>query len=590
MESRVTLARALFVTALLIAPSRPALGQAAPVDSPEVLLGVKIPLRDGTVLAGTLYRPAGRTGPLPTVLAMTPYISDGYYHYAVPIARRGYAVLVVDVRGRGSSEGTFDPFRQEAKDGFDTVEWIAKQPWCNGQVAMMGGSYGGFNQWTIAKEFPPHLVTITPTAASYAGIDFPAIGGIGERYQMRWISLTSGRTGNPNLFGDQAYWLGRFEEHFRSGVAYASLDSLLGFPSPIFQTWASHPDFDDYWRAMAPSPEDLARLTIPVFTRTGIYDADQVGALEHYRRHMQYGTAAARAVHYLMIGPWDHAGTRNPRQRVGGVDFGEGSIVDMSSLEADWFDWIVKGGKRPARLEKRVTYFVTGVNEWRYADDFDELGRNPVRYYLTSNGNDAATVFRSGTLVDHEPAPSAGDQWRYDPTDLTAASDRPDSDDLVDQSDALALNGRGGIYHTAPFERATEITGTPRAEIWLTMDVPDTDLQVSLFEITAEGRSIRLTDLRIRARYREGRDHQALVTPGEPTLFRFDRFRFVSREMVKGSRIRVVVQSPSSIELETNFNAGGVAARATRRDARTAHVRLLHQPGHWSSILLPLVR
>lgn len=577
------------VTLLLFAAA-PVAAQRPAADAPDVTLGIRIPLRDGTILNGTLYRPAGQTGPLPTVLAMTPYIADGYYPYVVPIARRGYAVLVADVRGRGSSEGVFNPFRQEAHDGYDTVEWVAGQPWSNGQVGMMGGSYGGFNQWTIAKEFPPHLVTIAPTASSYMGIDFPAPGGIGGLYEMQWISLTSGRTGNTNLFGDQGYWRRRFREHFQGGLAYGALDSLVGFPSSTFQDWTNHPDFDDYWRMLAPSPAQLSRLAIPIFTRTGIYDGDQVGAMEHYRNHMRHGSAEAKARHYLMIGPWDHAGTRNPRQRFGGVDFGDSSMVDMSTLEADWFDWTMKGGPRPARLPKRVAYYVTGLNAWRFADDLDDLGRDPTRYYLTSPGGAAGDAFRSGTLVATEPRPSAADTWRYDPLDLSAADRVSDPEQLIDQSGALDLAGRGLIYHTAPLDRATELTGTPRAELWLTMDVPDTDLMVSLHEITVSGRSILLSDMQLRARYREGRDHQALVTPGQPTLFVFDRFRFVSRQLAKGSRIRLVVQSPSDVGLETNYNGGGVAARETRRDARTANVRLLHEAGRWSAVLIPLIR
>lgn len=583
------LARIVALLALVPLPP-PALGQ-APAPSAEgldVTIGVKIPLRDGVRLNATLYRPSDSAGPLPVILAMTPYIADRYHAYVIPVAKRGYAVAVVDVRGRGSSEGTFDPFAQEARDGYDTVEWIARQPWCNGQVAMMGGSYGGFNQWSIAKERPPRLVTITPTASAHLGIDFPAPGGIGMLYQMQWISFTSGKTSNGSLFGDQAYWASRYREHFRNHLAFAALDSLLGFPSTVFQTWARHPDYDEYWKGMAPSPAQLAQMTLPIFTRTGIYDGDQVGAMEHYRNHMRHGTAAAKAMHYLMIGPWDHAGTRVPQQRFGGLDFGPASVFDMGELEADWFDWTMRGGKRPERLPKRVAYYVTGPNEWRYADDFDELGRNPTRFYLTSPGTGARDVFSSGSLVTAEPSPTRPDGWRYDPLDTRAADREADPASLVDQSDAVDLGGRGVVYHSAPLEQATELTGTPRAELWLTMDVPDTDLLVSLAEITASGRSIALTDMQLRARYREGRDRQVLVTPGRPTRFVFDRFRFVSRVLARGSRIRLVVQSPSSIHMERNFNAGGVAARETRQDARTATVQLHHEAARWSVVELPL--
>ncbi len=156
--------------------ARPLLAaQGTTADGLDIEAGVRIPLRDGVKLHGMVYFPSGARTPRPVILAMTPYMADRYHNYAIRIAKRGYVVAVVDVRGRGGSEGTFAPFEQEAKDGYDTVEWLARQSWSTGHLGMMGGSYGGFNQWSIAKEFPPHLVTITPTAAAHLGIDFPGL-------------------------------------------------------------------------------------------------------------------------------------------------------------------------------------------------------------------------------------------------------------------------------------------------------------------------------------------------------------------------------------------------------------------------------
>src|ERR1044072_8745445 len=142
---------------------------------PEVALtwGVKIPLRDSVKLNATLYKPKGMTTPLPAIFTLTPYIGDSYHSRANYFAKHGYVFALVDVRGRGSSEGTFNPMAQEAKDGYDVVEWLAKQSYCNGKVTMWGGSYAGYNQWAAAKEMPPHLATIVPAAAAHPGIDFP---------------------------------------------------------------------------------------------------------------------------------------------------------------------------------------------------------------------------------------------------------------------------------------------------------------------------------------------------------------------------------------------------------------------------------
>lgn len=557
----------------------------------DIKLGLRVPMRDGIRLNATLYLPKDLSVPVPVVLAMTPYIADRYHNFVTPLAKRGYVVAVVDVRGRGSSEGVFDPFAQEAKDGYDTVEWIAQQPWCNGKVAMMGGSYGGFNQWSIVKEFPLHLATIAPTAAAHLGIDFPNDGGIGSRYQMAWISFTTGKTGNTNLFGDGAYWAAKYREMYLKHLPYAVLDSVAGNPSASFQRWLTHRGYDSYWASMAPSPEQLAKISIPIFTRTGIYDGDQIGAMEHYRNHMKYGSAEAKAKHFLMIGPWDHAGTRVPQKTFGGLTFGDASLVDMGALEASWYDWTMRGGPPPPLLKKRVTYYVTGEEVWKYADNLDDLGKDPSRYYLTSTGRGANDVFNAGWLSDREPASTMPDEWTYDPLDTKPGASEPDDPpDYADQRYAFTLGGRAVVYHSAPFAGDVEMTGFPRLVLWLTLDVRDTDLQAALFEITEDGKSILLDDVQLRARYREGRSREALVAPGQPTKFDFTGWRFMSRRVKQGSRIRLVIQSPNTIQLEKNYNSGGAVAWETAKDARTAHLKLHHDPDRWSLLELPIVR
>ncbi len=579
----------LGIGALLLLLSPPDTHAQATAAGLDIRLGLKVPLRDGVRLNATLYLPKDLGAAAPVILAMTPYIADRYHNFVTPLAKRGYVVAVVDVRGRGSSEGVFDPFAQEAKDGYDTVEWIAQQPWSNGKVAMMGGSYGGFNQWSIVKEFPPHLTTIAPTASAHLGIDFPNDGGIGSRYQMAWISFTTGKTGNGNLFGDGAYWAAKYREMYRKHLPYAVLDSVVGNPSASFKKWLGHRGYDAYWAAMAPSPEQLAKIAVPIFTRTGIYDGDQIGAMEHYRNHMTHGNAEAKAKHYLMIGPWDHAGTRVPQKTFGGLSFGDASMVDMGELEASWYDWTMRGGPQPPLLKKRVAYYLTGAETWKYADDLDEIGRNPSRYFLTSAGRGATDVYNSGLLTDRPPAASAADEWSYDPLDTKPGENEPDDPpDYADPRYALNLDGRGVVYHTAPFGRDVEISGFPKLTLWLTMDVPDTDLFAGLYEITTEGKSILVDDVQLRTRYRNGRDREEMITPGRPTKIELTGWRFMSRLVKKGSRLRLLIQSPNTIHLEKNYNSGGAVAWETAKDARTAHIKLHHEAERWSVLELPV--
>src|SRR6202021_1072628 len=165
----------------------------------------KIPLRDGVRLSATVYTPRNQKAPAPCLFTLTPPIPQSYPDRGIYFAAHGYPFLTVDVRGRGNSEGEFRPLIQEAKDGYDVVEWLARQPYCNGKVSMWGGSYAGYDQWATAKEFPPHLATIVPVAAPYAGVDFPMQGNISDTYLMQWLTMTSGHTSQEMVFGDRFF-------------------------------------------------------------------------------------------------------------------------------------------------------------------------------------------------------------------------------------------------------------------------------------------------------------------------------------------------------------------------------------------------
>jgi putative CocE/NonD family hydrolase len=355
----------------------------------------------------------------------------------------------------------------------------------------------------------------------------------------------------------------------------------------------SHPVPDAYWDRMSPTPEEYAAIDLPILTITGYFDGDQLGALAYYRRHMRHGTAAAKARHFLIVGPWDHPGTRTPVKRIGGLEFGDASILDMNALHKEWYDWTLKDGPRPKFLKKRVAYWVMGAEEWKYADDVESIADSTLSLHLDSDGGRAGDVLHSGWLRAAPPAGRTPDAYTYDPLDTSglALEMRPPSRDYYrDQTPAHNLNGNGLVYHTEPFAEPTEISGTPRLTAWLSMNVPDTDFEVSLYEIRADGSAIYLTDDALRARYRESPRQAKLVVPGEVTKFVFDQFTFFSRQIAKGSRLRLVLRSPNSIAWEKNYNSGGVVARETARDARVARIQLHHDRDRPTTLDLPVVR
>src|SRR6266480_4252783 len=590
-RARELSAAVAFLTMMAV-PIRAQQQRAAEEPATDMHWAVKIPMRDGAKLNATVFTPHDQKGPLPVIFTFTPYIGDSYTDRAVYFAKHGYVYALVDVRGRGNSGGEFEPFVNEGKDGYDVVEWLAKQPYCNGKVTMWGGSYAGFDQWTVLKEFPPHLATIVPAAAAHPGVDFPFQYNIFGPYDMQWLTFTSGATSNSSLFGNSGFWAAKSREMYMAHSAFQDYDKLVGNPSAVFQKWVKHPTADTYYDAMAPPPEQYKRMNVPILTITGDYDGDQPGAFTFYTRHMKYGTPEAKANHYLIIGPWDHPGTRTPKAEVGGLKFGHASVLDLNKLLAECYDWPMKGGRKPEFLKKRVAYYVVGAEEWKYADSLESISNATKTLYLGSNGN-AGDVFRSGALTEAKPGASAVmDLWAYDPLDTRpgSAESEDDGNSLTSQRAVLNLFGEGVVYHTEPFLEATEVTGFARLTLWLKMDVPDTDLEADLFEILPGGSSVSLTSATMRARYRESVRDAKLVPAGATEEYVFDNFTFFARRVGKSSRLRLVVRSINTTGTEKNYNSGGVVAAETGKDAKTAHITLVHDAEHPSALHLPMVK
>jgi len=566
-----------------------------PAEAPkpvDLLWGIQIPMRDGIRLGATIYKPRGQKDPLPAIFTLTPYIADSYLDRALYFAMNGYVFALVDVRGRGNSDGRFEPNANESDDGYDVVEWLSQQPWCDGRVAMWGGSYAGHDQWATAKSFPPHLTTIVPAAAALPAVDFPFFHNIFFQYVIQWITFTSGVTVNTQLFSNSDFWISKFTEHYRQCLPFKDLDRVVGNNSDIFQKWVAHPKPDQYWGAMGPSSAEYGRIAIPILSITGHYDGDQIGALTYYRRHMQHATHQARESHFLIIGPWDHAGTRTPKKEVGGLTFGEASVLDLNRLHREWYDWTMKGGPRPEFLKKRVAYYLAGAEVWKYADSLDSISNETRTFYLSSLSGQANDAFRSGMLTGQKPGMSAPDTYTYDPLDTRPADfyQQEIKNFITDQTNALNLLGNGVVYHSEPFDANTEVTGQLRLVVWIAIDVPDTDFSVEVDEVKPNGTSIMLTTDLMRARYRDSLLEEKLVKPNEINMYEFNGFYFFSRQIAKGSRLRLVLNCPNSIFVEKNYNGGGVVASESGKDARTAHVTVYHDAEHSSRLEVPIVK
>ena len=588
---------AAFATLFILSPAfaaetPPEKTEPAKADPVDFQWGVRIPLRDGIKLNATLYRPQNQKDPLPCVCTLTPYISQSYHDRGMYFAGHGYVYLTVDVRGRGNSDGEFTPMLQEARDGHDVVEWLAQQEYCNGKVTMWGGSYAGYNQWATAKEFPPHLATIVPVASPYAGVDFPRRNNIAYLYDMQWLTFTSGRAGQEKIFGDGPFWAAKFREIYDKHLAFKDLDTVIGNPSPAFQSWVAHPMVDAFWDSYNPSAAQYAKIDMPILSITGQYDGDQPGAMTHYREHMAHASAAAKDRHYLVIGPWDHAGTRTPKAEVAGLTFGKASLVDMNKLHKDWYDWTLKSAAKPEFLKDKVAYYVlgNGAEDWRYAPSLDTVTAESRPLFLTSHDGRANDVFASGGLTPEKAAGNKPDRYAYDPLDTSSAKvdevEVPNM--LTDQRGILQQSGKYLVYHTAAFTKEVDVAGFFKLSAFMSIDQPDTDFHVAVFEVQPDGTSVFLSDDMLRARYRGGLRAAQLVPKGKVERYDFERFTFAARRIQQGSRLRLVIGPLNTLFAEKNYNAGGVVADETGKDARTVNVTLYHDAQHPSALYVPI--
>lgn len=549
-----------------------------------------IPLRDGVQLAATIWRPSDQAKPLPVVLVLTPYITDETQERAVKFATHGYVYVSVDVRGRGTSQGRFTPLYGNGPDGADVIAWLAKQPWCDGRVVTRGGSYRGMDQWQIMAQHPAHLAAAVPTAAVYPGWDFPQQQrGIFISYMAQWLALTSGQTGQDNLFGDGKYWESRFVDAYEHNRPFASLADLSGTGRTAFLQWLDHPGYDAYWAAFNPKTADYATINIPILTITGYFDGDQPGALRYYREFMANASANSKQHFYLLMGPWDHPGTRHPQEKLGGLTFDKKSVLDIDQLHIDFFDWILKGGKRPDILSHCVNYWVMGADEWRHADSLKNLSDHTLRLYLSSPDSDAHDVFHAGYLTAKQPGEQPADTFTDDPLKLTPADEllKDGSDDYLVHS-AEPFKTDRLVYVSDRLPKAITLAGAMQLLANISLDTPDGDVGAEVDAILPDGRTLLLGQDMMRARFRHGLTKAELATPGAIEPWRFDQFYFTVRELPKGTRLRVVLAPLNNPDLQKNFNSGGRIGYETAKDARIATFSVHLDPAHPSWLELPL--
>lgn len=523
-------------------------------------LHLELPARDGTTLRGLRYAPT--IEPAPTILAVTPYGADRFHPDGVYFASRGFNFVGIDCRGRGDSDGEFVPFVHDAADGNALVTRIAEHPWSNGEIVTYGGSYSGFNQWATAATHPEPLRAIAPVAAVYPGRDFPMVHNVPARHAVRWLTLVNGRRRNEGPCADEELWRTASRDLLNADRPYRDLDLFtVGQRLPIFQEWLNHPDIDDYWQSMVPTVDQLASLTLPALTITGQYDDDQLGALTHL-------AAAAHVAHDVVIGPWDHEGTRTADTTFCGLTMADASKIDLKALHADWFNWVLGRGERPPFLADRVTYFHIGENRWRTSPTIPQ-------------GTESLTLRSEPRALPIDPRNAA-----TRPAQFEAATYVFPLADLQTHQESL-------LHITEPLPDPVDITGRPSAHLTLSSDLPDFDLLIAIYLISAD-KAIKLGEHPFRARYRASltTPTPSPTTPPTPptppaptTPVTLPNFPFISIRTTPGDRIALLI-TPPHLTYAPNFQAGGSAVDELPSQAVAGTVRI-HHPSY---VTLPRTR
>jgi putative CocE/NonD family hydrolase len=594
------------LVATLIAVAPTSLADATEVGPGyDIEMSRMIPMRDGAQLEAWIFKPSGPQAKLPTVLTLTQYDIDGGRHADSPanFTRRGYVFVRAYVRGRGRSGGSKSDNLglQVGRDGYDLVEWIAAQPWSDGHVVMYGGSFVGMSQWHTAAQHPPHLSAIAPYVAIYPGWDVPNTNGIPQAWSAVMMGYVSGRSLNTGFMANHDYWGGKLLEAYAAYRPFRELDAAIGVAADdwwmiddrgqklsFLDMWLDHVGDESFNLAAEPKPQDYAQMSMPVLSATGYYDDDQPGALHYYRRHIAHAPAAAVARHYLIIGPWDHSGTQSPTKEIEGLSIPDVAVIDMERLHADWYDAALGRGPQPALLRDKVTYFMMGADEWRYANTLEAASSGAsLTFFLAAADGTPQDVFHSGRLAakaprSEPPAVIVSDPHELPELELAKYAAREDA-----TSQFRAFQKRAIVFHSDPFSRATELAGQMHLTLVCAADTPDFDLWAQVLIVRPDGSTVRLAEDVRRARFRNSQFKEELLKPGQVVEIPFE-FNWTAWRIPAGARLRLIIAPLNSPNYQKNYNSGGRVGYEKLADARIAQIRIFHDEKHASRLSVPL--
>jgi putative CocE/NonD family hydrolase len=565
---------------------------------------VPIPMRDGTLLRADIYRPEV-SHPVPAIVCRLPYdkevlLQQSFGIHALRAAENGFAVIYQDTRGRFLSEGDFYPFVYEGQDGYDTIEWVAAHPWCDGAVGMTGASYFGATQWLAAAEQPPHLKAICPivtTSEYYEGWTYQG-GAFQLGFTLLWtLSDLAPETARRQENPEEMLRLLLASDHLEELCSHLPRSALPVLresgAADFYWDWLSHESNDEYWQSLAINRR-YPKIQVPAFNIGGWYDLFLYGTLENFTGMQQAGgSETARTGQRLLVGPWAHGAFSG-----GYPDYSFGvtaaaDFVDLTALQLQFFGYHLKGSSSALADQPPVRIFVMGEKCWREEDEWPLVRTQYTPWYLHSHGGAGSA---GGGLSPEKPAEEAWDVYLYDPRHpaptlggptflpglLIGANAGPrDQRPAEARSDVL-------VFTSDVLEEPLEVTGPLTAVLYASSTASDTDFVVRLCDVYPDGASRILAEGILRTRYREGCEQPVPMIPSEVYAYRINLVA-TSNVFLPGHRIRVDVTSSSFPRFDPNPNTGRALGEDADSDLRPALQTIFHDGERPSHIVLPVI-
>lgn len=543
---------------------------------------VNVPMRDGVLLSTDIFFPGTGNDPLPVILMRTPInkgsIGSTVYYFVV----RGYIVAVQDVRGRFASEGQWEPFVNEAEDGYDTIEWLAKQSWSNGKIGMMGGSYMAWVQFLAARLNPPHLAAIIPNCVpADPFLNSPWENGIFLLApEAWWVSLMESGVkdyNNPQVI--------RESQKVKDDTNLYTLpvtdidQKVFGKELAYWRAWLSHNKLDAYWEK-ASYMNSLKNLTIPVLLQSGWYDSHSIGTKLAWQELSKSFNSQVK----MVIGPWNHANAvpSYPSTKNVGME----AAVDLTGMYLKWFDCWLRGIDNEFKHDSSVSIYVMNSKKWIDAEAYPLQETRYTRLYLSSNRG-ANSLGGDGKLSFLKPADKRRcDSYNYNPGDPTPAFIYRNSQGRKRSDEITASRKDILVYESDPLDSAITIAGPVSANIYASSSCVDTDWFVTLYAIDENDKYMPLVHGCLRARFRNSLSNPEFLRKNKLYEYAIDMWH-TAIKLDKNWRIRVEIASADFPQYSRNLNTGG--NNETEIEYLTAKQRIYHAGGKASCIILPVL-